>query len=86
MKIEKQEWSKDRIQVEMKELENAAAIRFYFGLPMIFSAAMAIFFGVTIGGFGYFFVIGGLVGIGGILLVKSALAKRRKYNALKTKL
>ena len=89
--IEKQEWSKERIQAEMKDLEDAGRIKFSFSFPMILSAAFLLFQAVRgdfiRGGWRIlFFVVGISIGIGGILLIKSALAKRRKYNALKKKL
>lgn len=85
---QKQEWSKERIQAEMKDVEDAAKGRFYFGLPLVIAAVFAIFFGVLTpfvnGGVRTVFILAGIpLGVGGILLIRGVLAKRREYNELR---
>lgn len=88
---QKQEWSKERIQAEMKDVEDAAKVRLFFGLPLVMAAVAAIIFGLVMpfmgGGFRTVMVVVGIaLGVGGILLIRSVLAKRRQYNDLKRKL
>ncbi|MCL0096611.1 hypothetical protein M1N66_03280 [Thermodesulfovibrionales bacterium] len=89
---QKQEWSKERIQAEMKDLKSAAEIRLGLGLGFMVPALAGIvggvlWWGAGVGAVGAAFVIFGIVcGLVSILLLRSFLAKRRQYNDLKRKL
>ncbi|MCL0048421.1 hypothetical protein M1N44_03305 [Dehalococcoidia bacterium] len=94
---QKQEWSKERIQAEMKDLEKARNLRYFFaftlggaGFGAIFAAVVMIPFippGMPMPGFLIAFIVGGIASLLiAVFVLRSALAKRRQYNDLKRKL
>lgn len=87
-------WGKERIQAEMKDVEDAAKVRLYFGYGLGMAAFAGIVGGISFiaspfggGGFGAVFLIVGIaLGLGSFALIKGVLAKRREYKELKKRL
>ena len=84
---QKQEWSKERIQAEMKDLEKAGKLRLAFGLMFgLFGVGSIV---SAVGPFGSG-VSAAILGIALVLVaipfLRSGLAKRRQRNELKGKL
>lgn len=96
MSESKEEWSKERIQAEMKDLNRSKQNYLLGALMLISSGACSSFFSLTMmssplyvytGGVAFLFLILGIILlIPGILLLSSYFQKSRQYNELKRKL
>ncbi|MCP8313129.1 MAG: hypothetical protein H3Z53_01990 [archaeon] len=93
MSKREEEWSKERIQIELKELEKAAMVRFWVGFSFLMGGVMAFMAMLSQIGYGrpstyiflYAFISIGLI-LGGMLLLRKWRGKRRQYNELKARL
>ena len=96
MSESKEEWSKERIQAEMEDLNRSKQTYLSVAILLISSGVCSSFFSLTMmssplyvyaGGVAFLFLILGIILlIPGILLLSSYFQKSRQYNELKRKL